>query len=136
MRIICFKKIILEQCSSVEQLKEQEKYWISTYNACTDRESYNISTGGTGGDTFTHNPNKERIREKLQARRHTEDTKKKISKNKIKTTDLIVIDIKSGRQIPCQMEYNESNKPLKLIFKTDISEGTELYFIIKESNKK
>lgn len=61
---------------------------------------------------------------------------KKISKNKIKTTDLIVIDIKSGRQIPCQMEYNESNKPLKLIFKTDISEGTELYFIIKESNKK
>ena len=76
-----FKKVILEQCSTIEELKKQEKYWISTYNACSDRESYNISTGGTGGDTFTHNPNKERIREKLQARRHTEDTKKKISKN-------------------------------------------------------
>lgn len=77
----CFKKIILEQCNSVEQLKEQEKYWISTYNACTDRESYNISTGGTGGDTFTYNPDKELIREKLQARRHTEVTKQKIREN-------------------------------------------------------
>ena len=76
-----FKKIILEQCDSIEQLKEQEKYWINTYNACSDRESYNISTGGTGGDNFTHNPDKEVIREKLQARRHTEATKKKISNN-------------------------------------------------------
>jgi group I intron endonuclease len=76
-----FKKIILEQCDSIEQLKEQEKYWINTYNACSDRESYNISTGGTGGDNFTNNPDKEVIREKLQARRHTEATKKKISEN-------------------------------------------------------
>jgi hypothetical protein len=76
-----FKKIILEQCNSIEQLKEQEKYWISIYNACSDRESYNISTGGTGGDNFTHNPDRELIREKLQARRHTEATKKRISEN-------------------------------------------------------
>lgn len=76
-----FKKIVLEQCDSIEQLKEQEKYWINTYNACSDRESYNISTGGTGGDNFTHNPDKELIREKLQARRHTEATRKKISEN-------------------------------------------------------
>ena len=76
-----FKKIVLEQCDSIEQLKEQEKYWINTYNACSDRESYNISTGGTGGDNFTHNPDKELIREKLQARRHTDATKKKISEN-------------------------------------------------------
>ena len=76
-----FKKVILEQCTSVEHLKEQEKYWISTYNACSDRKSYNISTGGTGGDTFTYNPDKEMIREKLQARRHTEATKKRISEN-------------------------------------------------------
>lgn len=76
-----FKKIILEQCDSIEQLKEQEKYWINVYNACSDRESYNISTGGTGGDNFTHNPDKELIRKKLQARRHTDATKKKISEN-------------------------------------------------------
>jgi group I intron endonuclease len=82
-----FKKIILEQCDSVEQLKEQEKYWISTYNACSDRESYNISTGGTGGDNFTHNPDKELIREKLQARRRTDATKKKISENNWQKTN-------------------------------------------------
>lgn len=82
----CFKKIILEQCDSLEQLKEQEKYWINVYNACSDRESYNISTGGTGGDNFTHNPDKELIREKLQARRHTEATKKKIRENNWQST--------------------------------------------------
>jgi group I intron endonuclease len=76
-----FKKITLEECDSIEQLKEQEKYWISVYSACTDRESYNISTGGTGGDNFTNNPDKELIREKLQLRRHTDATKKKISEN-------------------------------------------------------
>lgn len=54
-----FNKIVLEQCTSIEQLKEQEKYWIGVYNACSDRSSYNISTGGTGGDNFSHNPNKE-----------------------------------------------------------------------------
>ncbi len=76
-----FKKIILEFCDTVEQLREQEKYWIEIYNACTDRESYNISTGGTGGDNFTNNPDKEQIREKLKARRHTEATKQKIREN-------------------------------------------------------
>lgn len=76
-----FKKVILEECTSVEQLREQEKYWIATYNACKDKESYNIATGGTGRDTFTYNPKKEAIREKLQARTHTETTRKKISEN-------------------------------------------------------
>jgi hypothetical protein len=76
-----FKKIILEQCNSIEHLKEQEKFWIEVYSACSDRGSYNISTGGTGGDNFTHNPAKEDIRKKLQARRHTQDTKAKISEN-------------------------------------------------------
>ena len=76
-----FKKIILEECTTVEELKEKEKYWIAIYDACSDRGSYNISTGGIGGDNFTFNPNKEQIREKLQARRHTKETRKKISEN-------------------------------------------------------
>jgi group I intron endonuclease len=76
-----FKKIILEQCESIDQLKQREKYWIEIYNACSDRGSYNISTGGTGGDNFTYNPDKELIRKKLQSRRHTVESKKKISEN-------------------------------------------------------
>ena len=76
-----FKKIVLEYCNTIEQLRKQEKYWIEIYNACTDRGSYNISTGGTGGDNFTNNPDKERIRKKLKARRHTEATKQKIREN-------------------------------------------------------
>jgi hypothetical protein len=76
-----FKKVILESCSSLDQLKEREVYWINLYKACEDNQSYNIASGGSGGDTFTFNPNKELIRAKLQARRHTESTKAKISKN-------------------------------------------------------
>lgn len=76
-----FKKIILEQCDSIDQLRDREKYWIEVYKACSDRDSYNVSTGGTGGDNFTHNPDRELIRAKLQTRRHTEATKNKISEN-------------------------------------------------------
>lgn len=46
-----FSKEILEECSSLEELVEREKYWISKTNAMKSKASYNIVAGGCGGDT-------------------------------------------------------------------------------------
>jgi hypothetical protein len=45
-----FKKIILETCSSNEELNLREAYWINSTNAINDPDSYNLVNGGTGGD--------------------------------------------------------------------------------------
>lgn len=79
-----FKKEILEECSSLQELSDREKYWISKLNS-TDRQiGYNIAEGGLGGDTFSKNPNKEKIRNKMRmlstGKSHSSITKEKISK--------------------------------------------------------
>lgn len=48
-----FKKEILEVCSSLTELDEREKFWINELNALN--EGYNMTEGGTGGDTWTNN---------------------------------------------------------------------------------
>lgn len=45
-----FEKIILEHCSSEQELNQQERYWIQTYKALSNPLSYNLIEGGTGGD--------------------------------------------------------------------------------------
>ena len=49
-----FEKEILEYCTDLEQLSQREVYWISKLNALED--GYNLTEGGTGGDTWTNNP--------------------------------------------------------------------------------
>lgn len=48
-----FKKEILEYCTDLEHLDEREIYWIDKYNAL--EVGYNLTEGGTGGDTWTGN---------------------------------------------------------------------------------
>ena len=55
-----FKKEILEFCSDNVQLASREIFWINEKNTLTPI-GYNITPGGMGGDTTTHNPNKEKI---------------------------------------------------------------------------
>lgn len=59
----------------------REKYWIKFYD--TYNTGYNMTLGGDGGDTFSNNPNKEKIRKKIsrlsRGRKHTEETKRKMS---------------------------------------------------------
>lgn len=43
-----FSRVILEECSSREQLNNQEKFWIQYYDAVNDNAFYNISAGGEG----------------------------------------------------------------------------------------
>jgi hypothetical protein len=70
-----FRKIILEQCNSEQELNEREKYWIQITNAQKSQKYYNIGTGGEGGDNFTYNPNKEIIRGHMKENRATHTKK-------------------------------------------------------------
>ena len=45
-----FEKVILETCSTEEELNLREAHWISSTNAIVDPMSYNLVEGGTGGD--------------------------------------------------------------------------------------
>lgn len=60
-----FKKEILESCTSKEELDEREKYWIEKFGT-KKRKLYNITPGGSGGDTYTNNPNLEKIKKKFR----------------------------------------------------------------------
>ena len=48
-----FRKEILDICDSKDELNTKEKYWIEKYNAFKDKNFYNLTEGGTGGDTFS-----------------------------------------------------------------------------------
>jgi group I intron endonuclease len=79
-----FQKEIIEVCSTMEELSEREKYWIEKYDSRNFKIGYNITEGGTGGDTYTNNPNlpeiKKKISEKMKGRvmtpEHIENLKK------------------------------------------------------------
>lgn len=58
-----FYKIIIDECDSEEELREVEEYYISQFDAVKSPFFYNIKETSIGGDTFTNNPNKERIRQ-------------------------------------------------------------------------
>jgi hypothetical protein len=60
-----FKKEILEECNSNNELCEKEKYWINYYNSTNLNIGYNISKGGDGGDTLSNNPNIDIIKSKI-----------------------------------------------------------------------
>lgn len=83
-----FKKEILEVCSSLEELNIREKFWISELNAI--KEGYNLTDGGTGGDTWTHNDVKVHFNSgktpwnKGKINVYTEETRLKISESKKK----------------------------------------------------
>jgi group I intron endonuclease len=80
-----FKKDILQECTTLDELKIAEEYWIRYYNACTSKEFYNILDSSTGGDSLTNHPDLEIIKEKIRNARskqvinHSDETKKKIS---------------------------------------------------------
>jgi group I intron endonuclease len=56
-----FVKEILEVCHSKEELNDREKFWIKELDARDKTVGYNISAGGSGGDTISSHPDKRRI---------------------------------------------------------------------------
>jgi group I intron endonuclease len=87
-----FKKEILEKAYSKQELNELEIYYIWEFDSTNLNIGYNLTKGGDGGDTFTNNPNKEKILLKVKKWRdenyipfknckHSEITKNKMRKN-------------------------------------------------------
>lgn len=58
-----FKKETLEECSD-NIIDEREQHWIAALNSTDRTIGYNITLGGTGGDTTSRHPEKEIIIEK------------------------------------------------------------------------
>lgn len=56
-----FKKEIIEYCETDEALNNQETFWIKEKNTLNPN-GYNLTLGGTGGDTFSYSVNKETTR--------------------------------------------------------------------------
>lgn len=55
-----FQKEVLEECDD-SIVDSREIYWISLLNSSDKRIGYNLTKGGTGGDTTTGHPNKDEI---------------------------------------------------------------------------
>jgi group I intron endonuclease len=85
-----FKKFILEECYSIEDLNNKEKFWIEKLKSKDHKIGYNLSDGGDGGQTGVEPWNKGK---------HWDDgTKQKIresnsGKSKIEHSRWIDLDI-------------------------------------------
>lgn len=78
-----FKKIILEKCSSKEELAEREKYWISFFDAVKSKKFYNVLEGGIGGAAEGHKTGKEtknKIRNSLLNKKRPKEVVEKFYK--------------------------------------------------------
>ena len=67
-----FSKEIIEECETKDKLNEQEKYWISFYDAVGSENFYNIAYGGDGGNTlagYSEEQMKEHSRKQSKARK-------------------------------------------------------------------
>ena len=67
-----FSTEVLEWCFSRDELAEREKYWIMLYDATSNNDWYNITSGGYGVQLFGKDNH-------MFGKHHTEETKKKIS---------------------------------------------------------
>lgn len=47
-----FKFEEIEECYSIKELNEREKYWIAYYNSTNSKFGYNLTLGGEGGNTY------------------------------------------------------------------------------------
>jgi group I intron endonuclease len=55
-----FIKEVLEECTD-DLANSREIYWISMFNSTDNKIGYNLTNGGTGGDTTTFHTNKEAV---------------------------------------------------------------------------
>lgn len=82
-----FKKEILEECSATNLLNEREPYWIAFYNSTNKEIGYNILPGGyCNWNTLTYEEIlelKQKISNSLKGKKHSEETKEKMSKTHI-----------------------------------------------------
>lgn len=137
-----FKKEVLEQCSSLDELIKKEKFWIEFYVKQCPNLCYNISEGGLGGnwtlwmdkkrydeiiERWKKNPNmwKKGISPPNKGKTHNEETKKKISaalKGKKQSKEVVEKRTKKiiGQKRNKQQKENISNS-IKEVYKNGFS---------------
>lgn len=82
-----FVKEILEYCKSRKELNNREIYWINELNATDKSIGYNITIGGTGGNTYEYKSKSEmheikmKISAKMKNRVMSEDHRKALSES-------------------------------------------------------
>lgn len=112
-----FKKEILEECDSISELNERERYWIAYYDARNPEVGYNIQEGGRDSkipeemkkdisNTLKKFYKKDPKNHPWTGRHHTEETKKKISHTE------------KGKIIPLEvrLKMSEANRKRALIY--------------------
>lgn len=114
-----FKREVLEECDSKEQMNNREKYWIQHFDSINKNIGYNVSTGGEGGN-LGDEVNK-RISESLKGKITVKDTdgnKFSIDKDdeRFKTGELV--GIRKGiaapnKGVPMSNEQKEKMKAPK-----------------------
>jgi hypothetical protein len=85
---------VIDECESKSELNHWETYYINyyrTYVGFPDRNGYNMTLGGDGGDTISNHPNRHDIFEYHRSRigklnpnfgmKHSDETRKKMSEN-------------------------------------------------------
>jgi group I intron endonuclease len=78
-----FNKIILEICSSSEEMYEKESFYVNE-EWVLSAETYNLKVGGEGGwDYINKNPNKTRWTEEKR-KKHSELMKEKVAKGEFR----------------------------------------------------
>lgn len=95
-----FKKVILVEATTEDELKKLEESYILSRNAVESDQYYNIKYSAVGGDTFTTNPKKEEIRKKRVVQMsgknnhqyNKQKTKKMIESVKLANSKVILID--------------------------------------------
>ena len=81
-----FKVELIEDCNTIEDLNNREKFWITENMG---KDCYNIAEGGTGGNTMGNHPNKKthyesiskKISETLKGHTVSDEQRKKQSKS-------------------------------------------------------
>lgn len=80
-----FVKEILEYCNSELELNEREIYWINFYQSFKREIGYNLTLGGTGGNTILDSEKRKKINQKRKEKNSLlskEERSKKFGVNK------------------------------------------------------
>lgn len=80
-----FKRVILEELETKEELDVAEQKWISRFDAVNDPWFYNLTQGGTGGNTLKNLPS-EQLHERLDKIKETLDSWSEERKSESKST--------------------------------------------------
>lgn len=109
-----FCKIIIDECSSEEELREVEEYYINQFNAVKSKDFYNIKETSIRGDTFTNNPNKEYTR-KLKSINAKGKNNPMYGKAK---TDKMIESVKKANSRPIEIDgvrYSSTSEASKIL---------------------